>query len=136
MPQLNPIVINDGATTPVAHTFSPSTRNGQVAKLHEAVVGGSLAARPELTLTGKSLGENGRTTELKDLVLLVPNTVVETINGVPVTKVLGYDKFVISHISSKFSTEQSRKNLRVMGLNLLNNAAIAAWIDKAEGLTG
>lgn len=136
MALLAPIVINDGAATPAAHTFTPSTRTGDTAKLYESISGGLLAARPELTLVGKALGMGGRKTELKDMTLVMPVTVVETVNGVTQTRILGYDKLVISHVACAASNDQSRKNLRVMGANLLSNATIGTWVDKAEGMTG
>lgn len=136
MALLQAIVINDGAATPVAHTFNPSARVGDTAKLFENINGGLLAARPELTLVGKALGAGGRKTELKDVTLVVPVTVTETVNGVVQTRILGYDKLVISHVACAASNDQSRKNLRVLGSNLLTNSVIASWMDKAEGLTG
>lgn len=136
MPQIANIVVNDGATTPVAHTFKPTSRQAAEAILHEAVADGSLQARPELQLVSQPLGQGGRTTEVKKITLLIPDSVTETINGVPVTRVLGYDKLEIKHISYAGSNKQKRKNLRVLGANVMQNAIVQQWIDDAEAITG
>jgi hypothetical protein len=136
MALLAPITISDGKATPVARKFDPLLRNGNTVELAEMTSGGSLEARPVLRIIQKPVGQGGRSTQEVQLELAIPNAVTETVNGVSRTVIVDYDRFVIRHVAGKSSTEQRRKDVRVLAANLLQNALISTVLDKAETITG
>lgn len=125
MPALAPIVINDGATTPVAHTFGPVTSDGQKALLKERI--GVPIAFPGLSTSVRPPVAQGDIYKLT-FVLTLPQTVL--VDGV--TKVDHTLTAEVNLMMSNRSTEQNRKDLRVMVSNLLLNAATVTMIEKLE----
>lgn len=134
--ELQSISVNDGKETPVAHVFKPVQRAGNTSNFAELAANGALLGRNALKITNKPLGQGGRTTQEVEIELHIPNVVVETVNGVTRQRVLDTDRIVIRHIAAASSDAARRKDVRVLGSNLLLNAVVAAVIDNAETFTG
>lgn len=121
------ITVNDGASTPVAHAFSPTRIVGDVAsyqnKVADAVVGReSLAVR-------LSSSKAVRTTKID---LRVPRLVEETINGVATYRVNGFLTAKADVIVPLDFTADEAKNGRIMLSNLLAHATIGLMVDENE----
>jgi hypothetical protein len=124
-----PFVVNDGESTPVAHTFSPlgvDRRNGR-----------NLYANFDQTYAiGRETVEFGLTTSQKvrtvPVTMKVPRVVVETINGVAVPKVADYGLFKGECIVPLTWTDQEAKNLHVLASGVLNSTPVAAAIESGE----
>lgn len=117
MPAFAPIVINDGATTPVAHTYTPNgvnPKDSTVAQFKES--------------TGTPVGDKTITVSLRAatasrkarVVIALPIMVTETINGVSVSRI-DHSNFVevIGTFSEK-STTQERKDAMALATNLIS----------------
>lgn len=137
MPQITTIVINDGAATPVAHTFSPIGKDGKGVLWLEQT-----APVPANSLGGKRIG----------LSLIRPVTATSlksaTARGVisvyePVLEVTGNSSTGITPPATKAyelagratfdlplrSTKQEKKDLRVLLSNALVNASVVSMLD-------
>lgn len=125
MPQLAPIVINDGAATPVAHTFSPVTTDGFLAVSKERV--GVPVGYPSLEETVRPPVKGGEVYKLKT-VLKIP--VVANVDGSSV--VVRTAQGTVEMLFHESSSEQERKDLRVMLANYLGNATTIQVIEKLE----
>lgn len=126
------ITVDDRATpTPLAHTFVRQ----------EVIAGQATFAEPGLVTAGDKritvrwrTGENGR--RYKRVMLTVPVTVVETINGVAVTKVLFTDLVDVTFRFDALSTRQNRKDLAGMFYNIFapTQTAVDETITGNEGM--
>lgn len=135
MAQLAPIVINDGQTTPVAHTFTPNSESGVVTKFVELSANGSLNSRNTMEIAVKPIGLNGRKTQEITAIIHLPEVVTETVNGVNRDKIVGVNHAEFKVVASGVSAKQARKNARVLLLNLLQNAKVISLVDDAESFT-
>jgi hypothetical protein len=122
-----PLVVADGESTPVSHTFSPRGVSGDTAKYQNYAV---TFAEGRETATLKVAEPKGL--QKTEIVLLVPRVLDETINGVTVSRVADYGTFRVTCIVPKTWDEQDAKNLRVMGSNVLLVGPVADAIDKGE----
>lgn len=136
MPQAANIVINDGAATPVAHTFTPLGKDEkgvfwfvQVAPASANALGakriGISISRPT---NGNRLSGNAR------VVLSLWNPVLETLGtnsaGIVPPPTLAYqctDRQTFD--LPERSTKQERKDTRVLMKNLLDNALVVSCIE-------
>lgn len=125
MTALANIVINDGASTPVAHTFAPVTTDGFIAQLKERV--GVPVAYPALSASVRPPVKGGDVYKER-LTLSLPVTAV--VSGV--TTVDYVNSVNIEFLLSERSTAQNRKDLRVMAANLLGHATVVAMIESLE----
>lgn len=126
------ITVNDGAATPKARVFTPNRGENNKVRYVELSTAGSLKARPSLEIQVKPLGVNGRNTQEVSGTMAVPIVVTETVNGVSVDRVVGTDYCHFRFTENANSTEQTRKNTRVMLANLLAQPTLLALVDKAE----
>lgn len=122
-----PLVVDDGESTPVSHSFSPRGVSGELAKYQNYAVNFSEGRE---TATLKVSEPKGL--QKAEIVLLVPRVLDETINGVTVSRVADYATIRTTCIIPKTWEEQSAKNVRVMGSNLLLTDPVADAIDKGE----
>lgn len=127
MPQLANIVLNDGAATPVAHTFAPVTTDGKAAQLKERV--GLPIGYPGLGVTVRPPVQQGDIYKVS-LLLTLPTTV--TVDGV--AKVDYTLTAEVNLMMSNRSTAQSRKDLRVLLANALQHATVQNVIENLEPL--
>jgi hypothetical protein len=131
MPALTSITINDGESTPVAHTFVPQSKTDTgLARLVES--------------DGTPIGDNVVTVSLKRtptkvkarLSLAMPVTVDETVNGVVSPKVVRTAYANIDFSFDPTSSLQERKNLAVLAGNALasGDVFIDAVFHDLEGI--
>lgn len=129
MPQLANIVINDGAATPVAHTFAPVTTDGQLGQLAER--SGLPIAYPKLAVSVRPPVNGGETYKIR-LTLQVPQTSTVVATGKVVkdfTNTASLD--LVFH---ERSTAQQRKDIRVLLANALANATVVTVVENLEPL--
>lgn len=127
MPQLAEIVLNDGAATPVAHTFAPVTTDGRSAQLKERV--GLPIGYPGLNVNVRPPVQQGDIYKVS-LLLTLPSTV--TVDGV--AKVDYTLTAEVNLMMSNRSTAQNRRDLRVFVANALRHATLQEVIEKLEPL--
>lgn len=127
MPQLANIAVNDGAATPVSHTFAPVTTDGSTAKLAERV--GVPAAFPTLEV-GVRPPVSGNGLYKVRFLMKIPTTKV--VDGRTVVDFVQYGDVTL--VMSERGDEASRKNLRVLIANLLLNATATSVVEKLEPL--
>lgn len=124
MPQAANIVINDGESTPVAHTFVPSKISDLVAVLYGP--GTTLATRERLTITKRE----ATATVAGKLNIKIELPVEQTVDG---QVVLGYQQMSSQDfVLAPKSTKQNRKNLRLLSANVLLNSIVASMIDDQD----
>lgn len=143
MPAFGNIVINDGAATPVAHTFSPTKiDSNNVAYLHDRS-GGIAIGYPMLALTtklpnpaggGQASGlnrviRNNLKVELPILEVTSPSTG----SGIQPAPTLSYLCGVdINFRIAERATLQNRKDILAFAKNLLSHATVITMIENSE----
>lgn len=125
MPALANIVINDGASTPVAHTFAPVTTDGLIASLKERV--GVPVGYPGLTASVRPPVKGGEVYKERFSLTLPTTVTIDGVTSVDYTNVGNIEMLI-----SERSTEQDRKNLRVLMINLLSHATVTTVVEKLE----
>lgn len=134
MPQNTAIAIKDGAATPVTHTYSPTSILAGLAQWNERVSGGSLIGQPTITWSVRAPTKQSPTYKMTGKlsvpkVVTVTDTTGKTVTSVDYTNLISFDIVV-----SDRSSEQERKDLRVLASNLLLDPTIVAAVDKVEGV--
>jgi hypothetical protein len=130
MPSNAPIVIADGASTPVNHTFNPESVVGRLATFQE-VTSGVPVGYPKLTFSTKapSSSDGAWTVQLR---LTQPKVITTTdTTGKTVTSVDYTNLADLTFKVSARSTLQERKDLRVLLDSALKNALL---VQAADGL--
>lgn len=133
MPIAASIVIADGATTPVNHTFVPSGINGAsgTADFTERT-DGVFVGEPELDVIIRPVTK-GQVTRKATLLLKQPKRITETDGSISVAyENLGKIELTVS----ASSTTVERTDLRVLLRNALGNALIASALDNMEPFYG
>jgi hypothetical protein len=126
MPAIAALSINDGASTPVAHTFSPVTTTGSKAEWADrspTIPSGFLKISHEL------LGPSGnRTVHRLILGYMIP--VVASVSGVD--QVVRYSSAQVSLNVHPDSTLQERKDLLAFVANSLGLASVKTSVENLE----
>lgn len=134
MPAISSIVINDAATTPVAHTFSPTKIEGNIAFYHDRV-GGISVGYPAITISSVQPVKGSRNYKVRAKVVL---PVLETIsgtasNGFTPAPSKAYDLiFDGTFTLPERSTTQNRKDLFAFVKNLLANSVMTSVIESND----
>jgi len=134
MPAIGNIVINDGAATPVAHTFAPVAVNGDLASYADRS-GGISVGYPTITA---SLAAPSKTSRLYKARIKVVMPVLETISnstmsGIAPAPTKAYDITAdMTFLMPERSTLQDRKNILAFAKNLLANAVVTALVENNE----
>lgn len=134
MPAIGNIVINDGASTPVAHTFAPVTILGTMASYADRSSGISVGY-PTITA---SLTAPSKTSRLYKARLKVVFPVLETISnstmsGIAPAPTKAYDLTAdMTFLMPERSTLQDRKDILALAKNLLANAVTTALVENNE----
>lgn len=126
MPAIAALTINDGASTPVAHTFSPVTTNGSKAEWADrssALPAGFLGISHEVRRPASALAA-------QRVVIGFNCPVVETANGV--ATVTRYSSAKLEINFSNLSTESERKDLVAYIKNFLANATVTSSLVNIE----
>lgn len=145
MPALAPIVINDGATTPVAHTFNPSgpDKNG-VNYLYDRS-GGVAIGFPSIALDLREPlpARNGQASNAnriyrataKVVYPILEVTSPTTGTGIQPAPTKSYDMTVkIEFLLPERSSLQNRKDIMAYAKNLLANANLTALVQDLESI--
>lgn len=140
MPQIAPIVINDGATTPVANTFSPIGRDSnnvfwfeQTTPVPVTPLGAKRIGYQQTRVLDKHKQETGISRCTYTLSVPTLEVVGNSSTGITPPPTLAYvEAMRISFDVAERSTTQERKDTRVLSLNLLANAMAIANIDALQ----
>jgi len=130
MAAIAPIVISDGAATPVSHTFNPIT-SSPVSLYRDQVASLPLVGQATITVSMKLDAGSG----LNKVKIVLASPVVETIGTVGSSgyvagpKVAFVNKVNLDFILPSRGTPQNRQDLRMMLSNLLSNAQIIDTIN-------
>lgn len=140
MPQIANIVINDGASTPVAHTFAPIGKDANGIFWFEQVTPAPatplLAKKISYSQT-RVMGSQKQLTGASRVVyaLWIPTGEVlgNSSTGITPPPTLAYEeKARVQFDLAERSTKQERKDTRVLAMNLLGAAMAQANIDDLQ----
>lgn len=132
MPQNTSIVIADGASTPVSHTFSPSRIDANNVATFQERVSGVPVGYPTLTWSLRAPNGNGTTYRLIGKLTQPKVATVTDSSGRPVVTTLYTNLGTVELVLSKESTKQERTDLRILLSNLLKAAPIVSSVDDLE----
>lgn len=123
------ILLDDGAATPVEHTFSPSgiDLNG-VARLYEAADTGSLDSRLAISL-GVQLPKNGSQVARVTAKVVIPVMDLET-SQTKVGEIIGTATFVLP----KTATLAQRTDILALLANFLADPSVVAGVQDLESI--
>lgn len=137
MPAASNIVINDGATTPVAHTFSPIGKDEKGVLWFEQT-----APVPATPLEAKRIGYRqtrnlsgglGVSKVIISLALPKAETLGNSSTGITPPPTLAYRTVArLEYDLPERSTAQERKDARVFCAQLLGNASVMSSIDALQ----
>lgn len=126
MPAIAALVINDGQGTPVAHTFSPQTTDGSLAKWADrspTIPAGYRGISHEV------LPPNGNRTVNK-MTFGFNFPTVATVNGVDT--VVRYSSAQVTLNIHPESTLQERKDMNAYITNFMSNATVKTSVENIE----
>lgn len=134
MPAIAPIVIADGATTPVNHTYNPDQNDMSSARWVEPAASGVAIGMNAITMSRRG-PVNGGSSHKVTFGIELPKVVTTTdTSGKSVTSVDYTNRVEINLLLDKRSVKQDRKDLRVLVHNLLNDVAVQALVDDLIGI--
>lgn len=139
MPQATNIVINDGAPSPVAHTFAPLGKDGKGVFWFEQITpapANPLGAKRIGVSLSRPINGNRLSGDAK-AVISIYEPVLETLGtnsaGITPPPTLAYQLVGRESVSlAERSTKQERRDLRTLKRNLLDNALIVSMIDDLQ----
>lgn len=126
MPAIGTITVNDGATTPIQHAFSPQTTDGRSALLLNRVA--AIPRGYEKLETDVRLAQSATGANKVSMKLTLP--VVQVVNGV--NTVVRQSQVEVTFYLSQDATAQERKDARVLMANLLAHASVVTMIENVE----
>lgn len=147
MPAMANIVINDGAATPVAHTFSPSGRDQNMVFTWHDRSGGIAIGYPRISVQSKfpANAGAGASSDAKSRVIrqsikvvlpILEVTAPTTGTGIQPAPTKSYDVSCnMEFILPERSTLQNRKDVFAFVKNLLANAMPASLVQDLEVVT-
>lgn len=126
MAQVTSIVINDGATTPVAHTFAPSRVAADLVSYQDRSAG--IVAGFNILTIGTRFADKKNGAQKVTVRLALPTLAVTaptTTTGIQPVPVAAYECFAsIEFVLPSPSSVQNRKDLLALVKNLMANGAI------------
>lgn len=126
------IVINDGAATPVAHTFHPMGKPaGSEHEYYVERVSGKPEFQSEIRVKTQQPVKSGQPYKVS-ITVIQPKTV--NVSGIDTLDRQSRIDLVFT-VGGK-SVTQDRKDLRVMLTNLLSNAQVVGIVDNLETIVG
>lgn len=132
-----PIILADGATTPVNHTFSPVAIDSTgVAKLADRVSGIAVGF-PQLTLSIRQPTKASRNYKItgKIVVPTLEVTAPSTATGIQPAPTKAYDHFgEFSFVCPERGTAAERANVLAYMKNLLLNAVVTTAVGNFEAI--
>lgn len=132
MPALASVTVNDGATTPVAKTFTPTDVKSGLAAWHDRS-GGVVVGYPEITSqTILPVTSGNGTSQICRVKMTIKFPVVEVVNGVSAR---AYDlQFKGEFLLPARSTLQDRKHILAFAKNYLAHAQVASLVQDLESI--
>jgi len=127
------ITINDGATTPVAHNFTPSGIDKNEVAIYHDRVGGTALGFPRVQISLRRPVAGG-TSSTSDRVYRARIKVdVPTLESSVTPPTLAYNCTVnVEFVLPERATQQNRKDVLAFVKNLLANAAITSAVQDLE----
>lgn len=131
------IVINDGASTPLAHTFNPAGETNGV-HMFENRASGQPIGFERLTLSVRPPGDRSRGVykvvgKLQSPIL--EQTSPSTASGIQPAPIVAYTTTgEFSFLMPTRGTKQQRKDARILLINALQNALVVALTDDLEDI--
>lgn len=134
------IVVNDAASTPVAHTFNPSLQGLQgrdsVAEFEDRTVNTGIAVgfyKVHLTLSRPTAQRKTYRVGLKLSTPVLETVSNSTVSGIAPAPTVSYTPLIqLDAVIPERSSLQSRKDIRKMFYELLNNAQVIAAIENLD----
>jgi hypothetical protein len=125
------IVINDGQTTPAAHTFTPVGRPlGTNYEYFVERTSGIPSAQAEVRIRLRTPPQNSNQPFKVDAVILVPETA--TVDNV--VQIISQNRVDLTFTFSAKSTTADRKDIVAFAKNLLANALVVATLHDLEAI--
>lgn len=142
-----PIVINDGQTTPVAHTFNPANKDGKEVFHYVDRAGGipigygrlgvQLKRPPDRLSPGSTARADVFKISAKIDIPVLEVTSPSTSSGIQPAPTVAYTETVwIEFTVHGRSTEQNRKDILAYAKNLLNDSLLNAMVVNLESVHG
>jgi hypothetical protein len=132
MPANTQIVINDGASTPVAHTYLPTKIDSNNVATFQERISGVPVGYPTLTWSQRAPSGNAATYKVVGKISQPKVITTTDQSGKTVTSVDYTNIGTIELVVSARSTLQERKDLRILLANSLLNATLASSADNLE----
>lgn len=139
MPAIGNVVINDGATTPVAHTFAPAGISSSNTAFYADRSGGIPVGYYTLDISLRAPVSNSiekmylATFKIKTPIL--EQTSPSTATGIQPAPTVGYNPICeMKFWLPERSTLQNRKDLRAFAKNLLGDAVVTAVVENLESV--
>lgn len=126
------IVVNDGASTPVAHTYNPLGKPaGSEYEFYVERVSGKPEFQSEIRIKTQQPSKSGQ--PYKVLVTLIQP---KTVNVSGIDTLDRQSRIDLTFTVGSKSVTQDRKDLRIMLANLLANSQIVGIVDNLETIVG
>lgn len=139
MPAIGNIVIADGATTPVSHTFSPVGINSDMVAFFDDRSAGIALGYNNLSISLRKPQSGAKTRNYKaHLKLVLPTLEVtspSTASGIQPAPTKAYDAMAsVEFILPERSSTQNRKDLLTLLKNALAHATVTAVVQDLENV--
>lgn len=138
MPAIGNVVINDGATTPVAHTFAPAGQEGLVNSYADRLSGipvGYYTLDISLRKPSPKSLEKMYLATFRIRTPILEVTSPSTASGIQPAPTVGYNPICeIKFWLPERSSLQDRKNLRAYAKNLMADAVVTAVVESLESV--
>jgi hypothetical protein len=134
MAQVSNIVVNDGAATPVAHTFKPSRVSPELVTYQDRAAG--VVAGFNILTIGTRYADKRNTAQKVTVRMALPTLAVTaptTTTGIQPVPVAAYECFFAGEfVLPSACTPQNRKDLLALVKNTLANATITAAVEDLD----
>lgn len=131
MPAFGNVVLADGASTPVNHTFSPVKIDGDVASYADRSLGVPVKYYTLSASNRDPSGGNGQVNR-EQFSIAVPVVADGSDPSVKAGTVLRTSRFDCTFLIPASSTLQERKDIRAFAKNLMADALITAMVENLE----
>jgi hypothetical protein len=139
MPAIASLVANDGATTPVAHTFSPVGINADMVAQYDDRSPGVAVGYNSLTVSLRKPSNGSTSRNYKAVIKLVLPTLEitspSTSTGISPQPTKAFDCLAnVEFVFSERSSLQNRKDLLALVKNILAHATITSVVQDLENV--
>lgn len=135
MAAIAPIIINDGSTTPVAHTFAPARQSGDLVEWHDRSAGVVAGFNKITCNTRYATSRNaGQKITLKVMLPTLAVTAPASGSGVQPNPLAAYLSWAtIEFLIPEAAGLQQRKDLLAYTKNLFSNSQVVAMVENLDG---